>query len=63
MRTPRLIMAVLLMAALAVPASAGVLKFTGKHVAKPAAKSSFKAGKATAHAGVKALKFARKVIW
>lgn len=52
-----------LMLALPRSASAGVLKFTGKHVVKPAAKASAKVGKTGAHVAVKTAKGAKKVIY
>lgn len=52
-----------LMFAMPHPASAGVIKFSAKHVVKPAAKASVKAAKTGAHVAVKTAKAGKKVLY
>ena len=59
----KFILAVLLMAAIALPASAGILKFSAKHIVKPTAKTSFKAAKLGAHGAKKTAKATAKVLY
>jgi len=45
------------------PASAGVLKFSAKHIVKPSAKASAKVAKTGAHVAVSTAKISKKVVW
>lgn len=44
-------------------ASAGIVRFTAKHVVKPAAKASVKVVKVGAHVAVVTAKTTKKVVW
>ena len=51
------------LAAVSLSASAGVLKFSAKHIVKPAAKGTAKVAKTGAHVAVKTAKVGKKVIY
>jgi hypothetical protein len=51
------------LAAVSISASAGVLKFSARHVIKPAAKVSAKVVKTGTHIAVKTAKVGKKVIY
>jgi hypothetical protein len=51
------------LAMVSLSASAGVLKFSARHIVKPAAKASAKVAKTGAHVAVKTAKVGKKVVW